>query len=36
MGDGKYGISPKVLSSIAQEIRDVVEMGVQVALTIGG
>jgi uridylate kinase len=36
MGDGKYGISPKVLAGIAQEIRDVVDMGVEVALTIGG
>src|SRR5437588_7376046 len=36
MGDGKYGIHPKVLTGIAQEIRDVVELGVQIALTIGG
>jgi uridylate kinase len=36
MGDGKYGISPKTLASIAQDVKDVVEMGVEVALTIGG
>ena len=36
MGDGKYGISPKTLTAIAQDVKDVVEMGVEVALTIGG
>src|SRR4030042_1379931 len=36
MGDGKYGISPKTLTSIAQDVKDVVELGVEVALTIGG
>ena len=36
MGDGKYGISPKTLATIAQDVKDVVEMGVEVALTIGG
>ena len=36
VGDGKYGISPKTLASIAQEVKDVVELGVEVALTIGG
>jgi uridylate kinase len=36
IGDGKYGISPKTLISIAQEVKDVVEMGVEIALTIGG
>ncbi len=36
MGDGKYGISPKTLSTIAQDVKDVVELGVEVALTIGG
>jgi uridylate kinase len=36
MGDGKYGISPKTLSSIAQDVKDVVELGVEVALVIGG
>jgi uridylate kinase len=36
MGDGKYGISPKTLTTIAQEVKDVIEMGVECALTIGG
>src|SRR5512145_3533407 len=36
MGDGKYGISPKTLAAIAQDVKDVVELGVEVALTIGG
>jgi uridylate kinase len=36
MGDGKYGISPKTLTSIANDVKDVVELGVEVALTIGG
>jgi uridylate kinase len=36
MGDGKYGISPKTLTSIAQDVKDVVELDIQVALTIGG
>src|SRR5215831_1496968 len=36
MGDGKYGISPKTLSAIANDVKEVVEMGVEVALTIGG
>jgi uridylate kinase len=36
MGDSKYGISPKTLASIAQDVKDVVDLGVEVALTIGG
>src|SRR5512132_2958233 len=36
MGDGTYGISPKTLTTIAQDVKDVVELGVEVALTIGG
>jgi uridylate kinase len=36
MGEGKYGISPKTLTTIAQEVKDVIEMGVECALTIGG
>jgi uridylate kinase len=36
MGDGKYGISPKVLQQIASEIREVVELGVEVGVVIGG
>src|SRR6266542_867849 len=36
MGEGKYGISTKTLSAIAQDVKDIVDMGVEVALTIGG
>ena len=36
MGDGKYGISPKTLQQIALEVRDVVEMGVELGIVIGG
>jgi uridylate kinase len=35
-GDRGYGISPPVIESIAQEIREVHEMGVQIAIVIGG
>src|SRR5881628_2895137 len=36
MGEGKYGISPKTLEQIAQEVRDIVKMGVEVGIVIGG
>jgi uridylate kinase len=36
MGDGKYGISPKTLASIAQDVKDIVDLGIEVALTVGG
>src|SRR5512134_2343548 len=36
MGEGKYGISTKTLSAIAQDVKDVVDLGVECALTIGG
>src|SRR5882762_6579377 len=36
MGDGKYGISPKTLQQIAQEVRELVAMEVQVGIVIGG
>jgi uridylate kinase len=36
MGDGKYGIAPATLVAIATEIRTVRELGVEVALVIGG
>ncbi len=35
-GDGDYGIDPKFLEYISEEIRSVVEAGVQVAVVIGG
>ncbi len=36
MGEGKYGISAQTLSTIAQDVKDVIDLGVEVALTIGG
>jgi uridylate kinase len=36
MGDTKYGISPATLTGIAQEIKEVRELSVEVALVIGG
>ena len=36
MGDAKYGISPPTLAAIAQDVKEVVDLGVEVALTIGG
>ncbi|PLY03665.1 MAG: UMP kinase [Desulfuromonas sp.] len=35
-GQQGYGIDPEVITGIASEIRDVINMGVQVALVIGG
>ncbi len=35
-GNQGYGIDPDTIADIASEIRDVVELGVQVALVIGG
>src|SRR5512132_790948 len=35
-GDQGYGIDPPVLERIAAEIRDVVDLGVEVAIVIGG
>jgi uridylate kinase len=36
MGEGKYGISPKTLGLIAQDVKDCIDLKVEVALTIGG
>lgn len=36
MGDAGYGIDPKVASRIAQEVADVADLGVEVALVVGG
>lgn len=36
MGDLGYGIDPKVVADIAQEISDVVSSGVQLAIVVGG
>jgi len=36
MGDGDYGIEPSIISRLAQEIKEISELGVQVAIVIGG
>src|SRR3954469_14735880 len=36
MGENKYGISPRVLQQIAREIHEVVELGVEIGVVIGG
>lgn len=36
MGDGDFGIDPQVLDRMAQEIKELVEAGVQVGVVIGG
>lgn len=36
MGEGEYGISPRVIRRVASEIREVRALGVEVALVIGG
>ena len=36
MGDDDYGINPQVISRMASEVKELVDMGVQVALVIGG
>ncbi len=36
MGDQEYGISPDVLKYVSGEIRSVVELGVQIAVVVGG
>lgn len=36
MGENRYGIDPKVVIRIAQEVKDVHELGVEIALVVGG
>ena len=36
MGERNYGLDPKMLSHYAEDIRSVTELGVQVAVVIGG
>ncbi len=36
MGEGDYGIDPKVISRVADEIKDVAALGVEVGVVIGG
>ena len=36
LGNEDYGIDPHVLSRMAEDVRDVLELGVQVGVVIGG
>ncbi len=36
MGDGEFGISPDVMNRVAAEVRELVQMGVQVGVVVGG
>ncbi|HQR33882.1 MAG TPA: UMP kinase [Blastocatellia bacterium] len=36
MGENRYGIDPNVVLRIAQEVRDVYDLGVEIALVVGG
>ena len=36
MGDKNFGLDPKVIAQYAKDIRQITDMGVQVALVIGG
>lgn len=36
MGDQGFGISPDMLSFVAEEVRSIVELGVQLAIVVGG
>ena len=36
MGDQEFGISSEVISSYARQIKEIVDMGVEVGIVIGG
>lgn len=36
MGDGQYGINPETLGYVAEEVKSAVDLGVQVAVVVGG
>ncbi|MBT5614992.1 MAG: UMP kinase, partial [Flavobacteriales bacterium] len=36
MGDGEYGIDSKMLTKYANEINEIIEHGIEVAIVIGG
>ena len=36
MGDRQYGIDPKRLAEYAEEVKEIVDMGIEVAIVIGG
>lgn len=35
-GEAGYGLSPKIIKSVAEDIKEVVELGVEVAVVVGG
>jgi uridylate kinase len=36
MGDQEYGISPKMIRYVAEEVKSIFDLGVQIALVVGG
>jgi len=36
MGDQNFGISPDVIKYVAEEVRSVFDLGVQIAIVVGG
>ncbi len=36
MGEGEYGVSPETLGRIAKDVKDVIDLGVEVCLVVGG
>lgn len=36
MGDGQYGINPETLGYVAEEVKSAIDLGVQVAVVVGG
>lgn len=36
VGDGEYGISPDIINFIAEEVKEIRDLGVEVAIVIGG
>ncbi|TLM97795.1 MAG: UMP kinase, partial [Actinobacteria bacterium] len=36
MGDSGYGIDPQVLRSLAVQVRDACDLGVEIAIVVGG
>ncbi|MCG7907557.1 MAG: UMP kinase, partial [Candidatus Thiodiazotropha taylori] len=36
MGEGDFGIDPGVLQRVAEEIRDLIDAGIQMGVVIGG
>ena len=36
VGDGEYGISPEIIGAIADEVKEVRDLGIEIAIVIGG